>query len=78
MQVKLSSYALVGIDAVPVDVIVDGHQVKVVVTRSRQVLHSVRLQVPDARRHPIGSSAHQGTPGKRAPTDLKKDAELEA
>jgi hypothetical protein len=43
MYTTLSSYALVGIDAVPVDVIVKGDQVKVVTTRSRRVLHSVTL-----------------------------------
>jgi hypothetical protein len=41
---KLSSYALVGIDAVHVDVIVEGDPVKVVATRSRSAVHSVRLE----------------------------------
>jgi hypothetical protein len=42
----LSSYVLVGIDAVPVDVIVKGNRVKVVATRTRRVLHSIRLPAP--------------------------------
>jgi hypothetical protein len=43
MRAKLSSYALVGIEAVPVEVIVDVDRVKVAEARSRRVLHSVTL-----------------------------------
>ena len=67
MRAKLSSYALVGINAVPVDVVVDGQQVKVVANRSRRVLHSVKQPAPDAGTLPIGSGVHQGTPRYRAP-----------
>jgi hypothetical protein len=55
MRAKLSSYALVEIDAVPVDAMVKGQQVKVVAARVRRVLHSVRLPVLDAGTPPIGS-----------------------
>jgi hypothetical protein len=67
MQAKLSSYVLVGINAVPVDVIVNGTQVKVITTRTRRVLHSVGLPAPDPRTTPTGSDVHQVTPRKRAP-----------
>jgi hypothetical protein len=70
MRVKLSSYALVGIDAIPVDVIVKGDQVKVVATRNRRVFHSVRLPAPGAGMPPIGSGVQQGTPWYRAPAYL--------
>ena len=43
MRAKLSSYALVGIDAVPVDVMMEGDQVKVFDPDSRRVLHSDRM-----------------------------------
>jgi hypothetical protein len=36
MRSRLSSYALIGIDAVPVDVTLKGDQMKVVATRSRR------------------------------------------
>jgi hypothetical protein len=70
MQAKLSSYALVGIDAVPVEVIAMGDQVKVVATRSRRVLRTVRLPAPDSGTPLVGSSVQHGTPGKRAPAEL--------
>jgi hypothetical protein len=57
-----------------VDVIVNGTQVKVITTRTRRALHSVRRPAPDPGTPPIGSDVHQGTPSKRAPADLKKDA----
>jgi hypothetical protein len=69
MQANLSSYALVGIDAVPVDVVVDGNQVKVVGTRSRRVLHSVNQPAPGTGT-PLRGSLVQGTPRKRAPAYL--------
>jgi magnesium chelatase family protein len=55
-------------DAVPVEVIVDGHQVKVVAIRSRRVRRSVRLPAPGAGTLP------KGTPMNLAPADLKKVA----
>ena len=42
MPAVLSSDALVGLDAVPVDVVVDGDRVQVVDPQSRQCTHSVR------------------------------------
>jgi hypothetical protein len=44
MYTALSSYALVGIEAVPVDVIVDAERVKVVELETRRTVHSVRLE----------------------------------
>jgi hypothetical protein len=46
MRTALSSYALVGIEAVPVNVIIEGDQMKVIAIRNRRVLHSVRLPPP--------------------------------
>jgi hypothetical protein len=43
MRVTLSSYALVGIEAVPVDVVVDRDGAKVIEPESPRSLHSVRL-----------------------------------
>jgi hypothetical protein len=57
---------LVGIEAVPVDVIVEDDQVKVVATRSRRVLHSVKLPAP------VVGMLREGTPMNLAPADLKK------
>jgi hypothetical protein len=65
MRRKLSSYALVGINAVPVDVIVKGDQVKVVATGCRRVLHSVRLPAP-AGETPLTGSPVQYTQRKRS------------
>jgi hypothetical protein len=67
MRTALSSYALVGIEAVPVNVIVEGDQVTVVATGTRRILHSVTLPAPVARTLP------KGTPMKKAPVDLKND-----
>jgi hypothetical protein len=64
MHMALSSYALEGIEAVPVDVIVEGDQVKVVVTRNRRVLHSVRLP---AR---VPGTLPKGTPMNLAPARI--------
>jgi hypothetical protein len=47
MRNRLSSYALVGIDAVPVDVVVDGHRAKVVEPASGRTQHSVRLDMTE-------------------------------
>jgi hypothetical protein len=58
MRAKLSSYVLVGIDAVPVDVIVDGDHVKVVATRSQRVLHSARQPALVAGRPRMGPSVY--------------------
>jgi hypothetical protein len=44
MYTALSSYALVGIDAVPVNVNVDGDRVRVVDPQNGLVYHSVRLE----------------------------------
>jgi hypothetical protein len=38
MQLTIASYALVGIDAVPVEVVVDGAQVRVIDRGSRRCL----------------------------------------
>ncbi len=43
MRIKLSSYALVGIEAVPVDVVAGENRVSVVDPETGRVLHSVRL-----------------------------------
>ena len=51
MHTALSSYALVGIEAVPVGVIVDGDHVKVVEPVNGRTLHSVR---PD-KTEPVSS-----------------------
>jgi hypothetical protein len=64
MRDKLSSYALVGIDAVPVDVIVDGDQAKVLVPDRRRVLHSVRLPAL------VAGTLPGGTPMNLAPAGL--------
>jgi hypothetical protein len=69
MQATLSSYALLGIDAVPVDVMVNGNQVKVVATRSQRVIHSVGLPSPAAGTSPIGSGV-QGARRSLAPAYL--------
>jgi hypothetical protein len=42
MRVKVPSYAPVGIEAVAVDVVVDGRRAKVVEPKTRHVLHLVR------------------------------------
>jgi hypothetical protein len=55
MRAKLSSYALLGINAVPVEVIVKGDWLKVVATRSRRVLHSVTRLSAATETHLIGS-----------------------
>jgi hypothetical protein len=44
MYTARSSFALVGIEAVPVDVIVDGDRAEVVERTRRRVFHSVRLE----------------------------------
>jgi hypothetical protein len=64
MRAKLFSYAMVGIDAGPVDVIVKGDQVKVVATWSRRLLHSLRLSAP------VGGTLPKGTPMNLAPAYL--------
>jgi hypothetical protein len=68
MEGKLSSYVLVGINAVPVDGVVKG-KVQIVATRSRRVLHSVKLPAPDAGTLLTGSGV-QVTPRKRAPARM--------
>jgi hypothetical protein len=67
MRTALSSYTLVGIEAVPVDVVVEVDQVKVVAMRNRRVLHSVRLPAP------VVGTLPKGTPMNLAPADLKND-----
>jgi hypothetical protein len=69
MRATLSSFALVGIDAVPLDMIVEGDQVKVVPTRNRRVLHSVRLRAPGAGT-PLSGLSVQGTPNNLAPARI--------
>jgi hypothetical protein len=69
MRTTLSSYALVGIDAVPVDVIAESDQVNVVARRNRREFHSVRQPAPGAGTTPTGSPA-QGTPRKLAPARI--------
>jgi hypothetical protein len=60
---------LVGIDAVPVDVIVEGDHVKVVAATNRPILHSARLPAPGAEARLIDSSV-KGPPLERAPATL--------
>jgi hypothetical protein len=58
---------LVGIEADPVNVIVEGDQVKVVATGTRRILYSVTLPAPVAGKPP------KGTPMNLTPVDLKND-----
>src|SRR5262245_16705740 len=76
MRVKLSPYALVGVEAVPVDVIVDGDPVQVVEPDSRRVLHSFRLDKTELEGSVAARvvNARNLAPGGPAPADLKKDA----
>jgi hypothetical protein len=55
---------LVGIEAVPVNVIVEGDQMKVIAIRNRRVLHSVRL--PPL----VVGTVPKGTPMNLAPAYL--------
>lgn len=43
MRIKLASYALVGIEAVPMDMVAGGHRAEVVEPETGRILHSVRL-----------------------------------
>jgi hypothetical protein len=80
MQMALSSYAPEGIEAVPVDVVVDGERVRVVDPETRRLLHSVRLESTES----VWSVVEQVVnvralaPGRSAPANLKQDAEREA
>jgi hypothetical protein len=69
MPAELSSYALVGIDAVRAVVTVKGDHVNVVAARGRRVLRSVTLPAPVPEMPPIGSSVRD-TLRKRAPSEV--------
>jgi hypothetical protein len=77
MRAKLSSYALVGIDAIPVDVIVKDDWVKVVETRTRRVFHSVRLldrTLPKSSVPELVVNGRTLSQGRSAPADLKNSS----
>jgi len=80
MRIKLSSYALVGIEAVPLDVVPDGDWVRVVDPETGRVVHSVRLDLTLSERlileHVVNTCTYPLR--KRAPADLKKDVKPEA
>jgi hypothetical protein len=65
MRIKLPSYALVGIEAVPVDVIVDGERVKVVEPESGHTLHSVSLGTTSPGDAPAAQVVNAHTPPGR-------------
>ncbi len=69
MHTALSSYALEGIEAVPVDVVVDGDRVKVVEPTTGRCVLSVRQPGPDPETRPTGSGV-QVPLRKRAPERL--------
>jgi hypothetical protein len=48
MQFSLSSFSRIGLDALPVDVVVDEDRAKVVEPGVRRVLHSVRLEMAES------------------------------
>src|SRR5271157_944707 len=74
MLADLSSYALAGIEDVPV-VVVDGDRVKVVETTSGRCVLSVRQPAPDAGTLPVGSGV-QVPLRKRAPERITAGATL--
>ena len=65
MHTALSFYALVGIEADPVDVVVDEDRAKVVEPGGRRVLHSVRLESTES-----ASSVNAEPPG--GPSELPR------
>jgi hypothetical protein len=72
MHTALSSYALEGIEAVPINVVVDGERVRVVDPETGRLLHSVRLaateSLPSAIEHVV--DARTLSQGRSAPSDL--------
>jgi hypothetical protein len=74
MRIKLSSYALVEIAAVPVDAIVDGERAKVVEPETGRNLRSFRLESTES----VGSvawhvvNARTLAQGRSAPVDFRK------
>jgi hypothetical protein len=60
MRVKLSSDALVGIEAVPVDVVVDGDRARDVEPESGRALRSVKLDKTES----VGSAAARVVNGR--------------
>jgi len=78
MWANLSSYWLVGVDAVPVEVQVDTNRVRVVVTEMGGILHSVKLRTTSQEDSTPEQVVNALTlaPGRSAPADLKKKGVL--
>jgi hypothetical protein len=76
MSAILSSYWLVGIEALPVEVRVDGDRVSVVDPETDQILRSVRLEATLSGDSVAALLVNARTrPGRNlAPADLKEDA----
>jgi len=76
MHTALSSYALIGIEAVPADVVVDGDQARVVETETGRTLRSFRLETTGSVASVIERivNARTSPGGNLAPADLKKDS----
>jgi hypothetical protein len=72
MHVALSSYALEGIEALPVDEVVDGNLVKVVESGTGRCVFSVRPPAPGRGTLPIGSCVEVPL-RKRAPERLRAE-----
>ena len=76
MRATLSSYTLVGLDAVPVGVVVDGDQLRVVEPETGRTLHSVTLDRTESERpipeHIVNTSTYPVrnlAPGRLAATN---------
>ena len=76
MRTALSSYALVGIEAVLVEVVVDRDRVRVVEPETGRVLHSVTLldrTLPEGAVPEHVVNGRTLSQGRSAPADLRKD-----
>jgi hypothetical protein len=75
MHTALSSYSLEGIEAVPIDVVVDGDRVRVVDPETRRVLHLVRLEATESVSSVIEHAVNARTAPlrKRAPDKLRSE-----
>ena len=80
MRKAASCYALVGIEAVPVYVIVDGDRATIVEHGGRRVLGSVRLLDRRLREGSVPDHVVSGrtlAQGRSTPADVKEDEESE-
>ena len=80
MRTTLSSYALVGLEAVPVNVPLVGDRIRLVEPETARCLRWVKLRttVPGGPTPLQVVNTHTLAPGRSAPAGLKKDAEREA